>query len=830
MQQEKKLDFSREISKLLENSTSNLENQYKISILLKEIQQLILKNEEELDNPVAYFAILMSLLENQDEHYQEEIYLLDKIMPWVPQNISILKFNSISIVVKEFLDDSSSMTVRSSIGVLQTILSLKDNYKDLHVKSCFKILLALIMDARPKVRKRAVVGVMELVEKDSESIIDFIIKQLQTVESVEKLHLILQFLKDLFTKNFTVSKAKINGLIEELIQIPKKYVGSMVTGKLVFQGLEEIINKISMQEEGDVEMMDSITRNLIDIKPFYNDVTLVPAYLQLIGNVFIQYSLVLKEQKSEYHAILSQLLSKFFLQNFNSAFDSKHDTKNSIKESTAAVLGNLILHAVSTDMVSQGLKGLKNSELEIMLKTLLASLNSVHFRESWGFIVMIYQSVFVRLGVEAPELCKGGLVKLFAFRDDVNYSNFPFKDQLEACIISAIQSLGIDYVLSIVPLNILQELPGEPTRPYLLATLEKALKGSQLESPWTPFSFFGRHSLAFFNDNLFLLARKLFEKSEALCLDRKDLESKLYETLGMQAMNLMPLIAKTRPLDFESGLEVLTPPLGHILQSDPNTLYPNLPSHPDFRPVACDFLQKLIKGYVDLVAELGEEDSDELNHAANGILKAKEFTNQFLSTLCNLFTTVRPEILENPTKGVALQNLHQSQTQYVEKTISTFLDIAEKEDIKLYFTSMLDLLQESQSRLTSTAANSSPESQLEMLRSYAVLELILIMLNHIPLDDMSPIEKYFGLIVGLLKNKDSTVQKKAYKSLVSLLEVIPLDRNTLDGLTVKLLDDDVVTNVTAGSKKARIQCITRLTEKVPSSESLWLLKWIPMCL
>ena len=834
------MNFTKEIQKLLDLSSSNLDNQFKIAILLKEIQVLILKNGEKLENPVAYFAILMNLLQNGDENAEITLYILDKVLPWVPDNICIVKFNSISQLLLEFLKDSSSSMARSIIGGLQTLLALIP-IKDLHSKSVFKVLLGLVTDSRPKVRKRAVVAIMELIEKESESTIDFSIQQLKQVEALDKLHLILQFLKSLFSKNFSVSKTKIDGLIQQLIKIPKKHVGSMITGKMVFETLEEIIEKISVQgitKEIDsidsIEMIDSIARNAMDIRPFYNDITLIPSYLQLIGNILIKYAQVLKMQEnSEYFKILSQFVSKFFIQNFNSAFDAKYSTKNAIKQITASVLGNLIIHAVSTPMVEEGLQGLKNSELEIILKTIFNSLGSLHCRESWGNILMICQSVFVRLGVEAPEICQGLLVKLFDFRDDNQYKDFPFKDQLEACIISAIQNLGIDFVLSNIPLNIEQVIQGEATRPYLLATLEKALKGSQLESPWVPFSFFGKHSLKFFYENLFQLSRKLFEKSEALILEGKELESKLYETLGLQAMNLMPLIAKTRPSDFEIGLEMLVPALGHILQSDPKMLYPNLPSHPDFRPLACDTLQKLIKGYVELVEELGEEETDELNHAANGILKAKEYTNQFLSTLCNLFTTVPAEILENPTKGVALQNLHESQTQYIEKTISVFLGIAEKKDVKTYFTTMLDLLRNTQAQLhalKSSETGLSPEAQLEKLRSYAVLELLLLLLRHLPSDDVSPFDAYFQLIVGLLQEKDSTVQKKAYKSLVTLLDYIPLDRNTLNGLSAKLLDANVITSITSGSKRARILCITRLTEKVGSLESDWLLKWIPMCL
>jgi hypothetical protein len=779
----KELEFTREIESILSGKAGN-----SLKILTREIKDILVSKKLEL-KVISYFSIIITLLsqeENSVKVKQELLYLL---------NLNF-KYLSREVILKKFIDISEILEKQNVSKVLVDVYSQilgEITQKDLRVKKVVNKFLEFSKNSNIEIRKKAIREIIKIRENYTKEILEFLFCNLKDKSAV----FILEFLKEVL-QHVEFKEKDIVKITAELLDLPGK-IKEISVLKLVYQNLCLIIqssNLLKLVEFSDLE----------GIKPFYNDVVLVPEYLRVMEMYFKQIS-----QKEIYN---------FFIGNFK-VFDSKSSCKTLVKKSTAETLGNIILHAMVT--IS------KKEFQEYILDTLNESLESLNFRESWGYILMIYQAVFVRLGGEDPEMCKSGLIKLFGFRDN-HYSNFPYKEQLEACLISAVQSLGIDYVLTAVPLNILQEHPGEPTRPYFLATLEKAMSGSQLDSSCVPFSFFGRHSLKFFHEHLFQLATKLFEKAEALCLGGKDLEAKLYETLGLQAMHLMPLIAKTRPVDFEIGLEMLSPTLGHILQSDPASLYPNLPSHPDFRPLACETLQKLIRAYVELVAELEEEDSEELNHAANGLIKAKEYTNQFLSILCNLYTSISPDILENPTKGVALQSLHQSQSQYVEKTISTFLEIAEKADVKSYFTSMLNLLQETQSRLKKDKSSISHEHQLEMLRFYAVLELLLLMLEYLPSDDVSPVQKHFELVIGLLKDKDSTAQKKAYKSLVSLLEYIPLDLNTFDALTVELLDDEVVSSVHAGSKKARIQCISRLTEKVPSSNSAWLLKWIPMCL
>ena len=235
------MDFNSEIQKLLSLKTSGLENQFKISILLQEIQNIISDNGENLENPVAYFAILMSLLsKDQDENSEPLLYIMDKVLPLIPENILILKFNSISDLLISFLN-LTSMGDRSIIGSLESLL-LKMENKDLHFKEKLRVIMGLVTDSRPKVRKRAVEAISKLFEKDSSLILNYSIQILKQAESVEKLHVILQFLKSI-SHNIS-TKGKIMDLVEEIIKLPKKYVGSMITGKMVFDILQEIIHGI----------------------------------------------------------------------------------------------------------------------------------------------------------------------------------------------------------------------------------------------------------------------------------------------------------------------------------------------------------------------------------------------------------------------------------------------------------------------------------------------------------------------------------------------------------------------------------------------------------
>ncbi|KAJ3372353.1 pre-rRNA processing protein, partial [Kappamyces sp. JEL0680] len=383
------------------------------------------------------------------------------------------------------------------------------------------------------------------------------------------------------------------------------------------------------------------------------------------------------------------------------------------------------------------------------------------------------------------------------FRDDKAYgSSFPYKEDLENALYASIQSIGIQTFASHVKLNIEVEDSNDTRRPYLLATFGAALQCPLAFSSWDPVKVVGPHSLGFFLSSLLPLADRLLNKAAALVQENKVLQAKLYETLGMQIWDLFPLLCANLPYDVAAVFGKLAPHLGKILTTAPTELYTALPSNPDLRPLVCQGLDNLVESFSSFASLVPEEEDDsarilwKTTGAAVGktvVAKMQPYVNRFLSALCNLYIAVDASALSGSTKGQALQTIHERSIQHYEKPIRRFLSIAEKSAIAEYFLTMVKSVLERESQ--------SSSNNLERLAVYATFDLMFIFLPHLPRDDVSEessLGLMYKLLLGQLKETDSTLQKKTYKALSQLLSIIPWSLVDEAALVSSLLSDEVV--------------------------------------
>ncbi|KAJ3179679.1 hypothetical protein HDU87_002885 [Geranomyces variabilis] len=915
--------------KIRSQTTSGLENQKQAAIILAAVEETIVEQNEQL-TPLAYFGALMTILEQQRSANPTAAaapttadslgimvavtYLLAIVFPRIPGAILKLKFETIAQTLGATLEvyQEDQPLVRSVLACFEFLLAAQDTAKwntDVTCKKLFQVLLIMSVDGRPKVRRRAHEAVKRILSRPPPPTthhpatlptIEFTLRSLQEyAESVgtaasakdrkeleqQVLH-VLVFLKMILPVlamqgGHDRTREKLRALCEMLLRLPVRSSGggNTVLTQWIFSVLDSLFGAGSAEKDGifphlDMALLDSVIRALLDIRPYQNDITLVPAWLELIGRGFNKLAELATEatasdenhpeeqsaaaaasvaEKSyalnDYPKLLTSVFTKTFVGIFSQA-----STKPAILAKASTVFAAMIRTCITPAMVKQAQQTKdamqhddEPADLLVLVNLINSALSDIKYRAAWGAVLSIAEALFDRIGPVMPDAVRNTLDNIMTFRDDRAYGDaFPYKQELEVALHAAVQALGLEVFVSFVALNIENENPKIPRRPYLLATFAEAVNrplpkiyGEKYVSP------FGPHTLRYLGDVLLPLAERMLEKSGNSWAANRQVEAKLYETLGAQIWSMVPALCSTVPGDAAENFPKVAAHFGRILQALPADAFKNLPSKPDFRPTVCEATTSLIEGYQDAAAAralptpppASFNAQENRERATLGLARLREYASRFLNVLCNNHTNVQPDLLEtSKAKGQQLQVLHERENQHYAKTIRVLLTIADEQNVTSYFMSLVTTLLESQSQ-----QHAEPESamaQLSKIRDYAVLDLQLILLPFLPdvktkskqLAADSPLLLFYKVLTGQLRDKDPTLQKRTYKALNHVVESIPPSALNLEELITRLLDPEVLSNATSGAKNARIQLLQRVCETIPVSQKELLLQFVPVAL
>ncbi|KAJ3299773.1 hypothetical protein HK104_007051 [Borealophlyctis nickersoniae] len=830
-------------------------------------------------------------------------YLLAIVFPRVPATVLRLKFQDIAKSLGATIEAHQELAplVRSIIGCLECLLAAQDNAAwttDPLCKKLFQVLLIMSLDSRPKVRRRSHEAVRRLLSRPPPptlhhpgtlTAIDYSIKSLEdflasiaSASTKERREVEGQVLHALAFLKSTLpvlavqgghdkTRGKLKHLCEILLRLPVRSSGggNTIMTQLVFQVLDALFGAGAEEERNqkggifphlDIALLDSVIRALLEIRPYQNDAGLIPAWLELIKHGFLRLAELARRVENDveelgsaerhyalndYPDLIVSVFSKTFV-----ALLGQATTKPVIIEKGCDLFAAMIRGSLTESMVDEAKAAGDEDKVHVveLLKVVNSGLTQIRYRDAWGGILKIAEAVFDRLGSVIPERSQLVLNNIMAFRDDPAYGeSFPFKEELDAALTAAVQSLGLEAFVSQIPINIFAERPNQPRRPYLLALFCQAVIRPVPTPVGTAAQIFGPHTLRYFGSDMLPLAKRLFDKSGEMWVANRQLDAKLYETLGLQIWDMFPGLCVSLPEDVETSFGVVGPQLGQILQLQPSEVFPNLPSNPDLRPSITEGLQMLIEGYLAVVEENDKEDDDSDNEASamrqmaavkaeRGIAKLKQYANQFLSTLCNNYTTIQPELLKSANgKGQALQGLHEKETQAAEAAIKSFLTIADEQAINSYFVNLVKTLLQSQTQQTQGV--DAAAVQLAKLRNYAILDLLLILLPFLPEvrtstvnPNDSPLLLFYRVLTGQLRDSDPTLQKKTYKSLNHVVQSLPAGMLGLDELVPRLLDPEVLSKAASGAKRARIQLLQRVAEAIPLTEETILLEFVSVAL
>jgi len=426
-----------------------------------------------------------------------------------------------------------------------------------------------------------------------------------------------------------------------------------------------------------------------------------------------------------------------------------------------------------------------------------------------------------------------------SIRDDTDYnSQFIFKSELDKAIMASVRAVGMENFVSLVPLNIEREIPDEPVRPYLLSIFSKALAANQSSTK------FGNNTLKFFSVFFLPLAKRLYTKSAEYWKQSKFTESKLFETLATQVWQIFPELCGSMPGDVKQSFHLIVQHLGMILQQPIERIYPNLSSNPELRPLVCTGLQDLINKNYDIINNPKDTVSDEVVwKAKNNLTEIKKYVAKFLATLCNVYTNVQLDVIESIKKGNVSSYYEKERTAY-EDTICSCLKIAEGKDISSYFKNLVKTLLQSQINNNNDATKKNVQDLQKTYRLYYILDLMLVFLPNLPemketgpVDENNSIILYYKVLIGQINDSDSTIQKKTYKSLATLISNIKdkpefLKVINIEELISQLIDPQVIMKLSANSgvKKLRTNTLISAVSAISAEQSEILLQIVPIIL
>lgn len=433
----------------------------------------------------------------------------------------------------------------------------------------------------------------------------------------------------------------------------------------------------------------------------------------------------------------------------------------------------MIEYCITDDLIEQASAGESNGLTE-MISLLEAGLG-VHYQAAWVHVMTVQQAMFNKLNHYAAPLMNDCLALLGELRLSPSET---YKEQLDKTLGVAISTMGPEFFLQILPLNL--EAPTSSShvgRAFLLPLLK---------------TYTTNTNLSYFVNVLIPLGDRLAQKGEAAAARELEMQAKVYETLVNQIWSLAPGFCDL-PMDLTRAFN------DTVAERFSSLLY----TQPDLRPTIAQALQLLIEKNQAL-AKSSADDSHLMR--AYGLNKAQasqnlafmsKFAVNYLAVFFNVFSQIAPMF-----RG------------FMAEVIKAYLTVTTPEDINTTFKKVLAML--SQALESNEVVSNDPALPPPM--SHTMLDLAIIMIPF--LDAESAELLYNGTLTSLLsKENDPTLQKKGYKVLNHLMNC-PNGRlvvsKHIQELQSYLLE--ATSACTPSAKKDRIKTLNEVVSLLPSSD------------
>lgn len=763
----------------------------------------------------AYFISFLSLL---DQAFTESgiaskdlatstIYFLDLVAPFVSHALLRSKFTPILTKLSPIFTTSEieAPLLRSSIGILEILLIVQDtnawnsSQVDASPKRGLMGLLALGLDPRPKVRKRAQEAVTNVLKEVpagpslehpasglcADSALQAVSQRLKDAQSKPKaknsaagkdethnaplIHS-LQLVRAITAANGW-PMAKLETLCELLLSISRTTEQYLVVA--AFDVFEVIFKSISAEEDGPKLLV--ILDSIFDLKPSVNDQHLVPAWFAVVA------------QATESYANLNPVDAFMRLpQIFKTVVQFLDSDSSSIHVSATQCLVALCTTAITPQVLLLGKDKASKKQYEASekilgeLATVVFGLLNIKYQTSWKEIMSVLVALFDQLRWRAdPHLINCFLV-VGTLRSDE--SLVEGRQETDSVVAAAIRNLGPERVLELFPLNITGN-SNQAGRAWLLPLLRDNIQFANLK---------------FFSADLVRLAGQL--EVEIQSVDDKSkatqavaMKVKIYQTLIDQIWSTLPKFCDL-PFNLKDGFDV------EFAELLINVLY----KYVEFRPYVCQGLRLLVESNKELVNGSVDEDILLLERfskedAQSNLGYLSKFAPNLLSGLFNVFS-------KTPSEGRG----------FILESITALFDITLPADIESTFNKVSGILHSSLAEEAAEKAASSGKKPKEDLppTSTTMMDLIIPMTPYLPESSHNAL---LSIFVTLSDGKVAPMlQKKACRVISKLSETEAGQKTIIANLyNIEQVFLNISDKVSAPARGARLAALSKIVSFLP---------------
>ena len=489
-------------------------------------------------------------------------------------------------------------------------------------------ILTLVMDKRPKVRKRALEALTNVLKSPppsplldhpvadmcAESALSHIQTTAQTLEKRQKLkgghqsdnhpELIhaLQLVKAIASVSNGWPSKRIDLLYETLLRISKSSNEYITTTS--FEVFETIF--AGMADEISSAKLSRLLEAIIDLRPSKDDSQLLPPWIAVLSRGYDVSAQVEPGETFQKMPAAFEMVSSFLT-----------STSLDVRISASECLISFAATCISANVVVD--PSIYEEEVLEKIGKLATDLLSIKYQGAWMEIFNVMCALFDALKWKSVPLLNDVVKTIGELRSNDAFNG---KKEADQVLGKAIRAMGPAVVLDLLPLNMIDPKPKQPGRVWLLPLLRDNVANTHLKH---------------FRTNFVPLSEIMFKKASENEGTEKSMQTKIYETVFKQIWSMLPGYC-TVPVDLVDSLD------HSFAELISNLLY----TQTELRADLCKALQLLVDGNKEILASDEEFSSTwpgkiTKTEAEKNIGFLATLSGDLLAVLFNIYSATVPQ-------------------------------------------------------------------------------------------------------------------------------------------------------------------------------------------
>ncbi|KAG6333632.1 hypothetical protein ID866_5457 [Astraeus odoratus] len=794
------------LAKIRPHTKSSLAHQRTPANLLKALESTF-QDKGTDRTPTAYFAALITTLDGTIQKKEislgdgdmlpAELYLLALVSPFVPAPVIQTNLSTLLSLTASLFPSLTAHAppLRSQLALYNVIFRVLDRSQldGPGVRQSFATVLQLCLDSRPKVRKRAVDLVSDVLSNPPSPLLRHPYAE-RVAEWLEtSLH---QASSGVLSKSKTAAKGSdsadvamhllallrpilpnlpldaIPSITSVLLTLPR--LGNPYLSQSSYSILSELLSRsVGSGTQSGAEQIPAVLAAVLSSPPPKSDATVAPSWLRVLGATMLAY-----------HSTDAQCCSGEFLQVWRAIWafleSSQTQTRVAVAESLEA-----LTQCITLPMVQVALPEPENgkSALRSIVAQCSKALDSLAYAQAvpqlFNVISSLIENLDIRIQEDRPttaaEVLLMGLIEKVA--DLRVQKTFEHKEAADTVISTAMRVVGPAALLEALPLNLEPQdrnAGGEP-RAFLLPMLSQPHP-----SPLN-------HFVTYFVP----LSERMFNLQQKADAEGRQSEAKVWGVLVSQVWGGFPGYCYASP-NVENAL---TPTFSQLLS---RLLY----NQPDLRLPILKGLKVLVESNLAIVSESYSDMEEDTNRSVTKASASQEEATRNLTFLKNqveswfaVFFNVFGSV-DSDGRGV------------VGDVITVWAGLADSQEISKAYRKVVELFQQNLRKFIS-----APDAQQSAAVVAMTQDLLILLLPFLDTPDITSLF-HVCLTEEVLSCKDNGVQKRGYKLLA---KSISSEKLQVDVLATLQQLDVFVAGLIPASKRDRFVLLTLLVPGIPAT-------------